>query len=130
MIEQLLTNRTIEGFQIAENAHCWIVMNGGYVIGCGSLLRYVGSDGAFFTNEDHGHKFGLPAPYDSQAEIESRIKTKVIESVELTRSTGDLTLRLGDARIEILCTSLGYENWQLDGPEGFLLIDRSQRQHG
>jgi hypothetical protein len=125
MIERLLMNRIIEGFQIGEDANCCIIMDGGYVISCQSLLRYVGSDGTLFTNQDHRHQFGLPSPLDCQSEIEKRTKQQAIESVEITPDTGDLTLSLGNGYIEVLCTSAGYENWQLNGPSGF--IDRDQR---
>jgi hypothetical protein len=128
MIEQILAGRTIKSFQIVECAHCWILLDGGYVIGCDSLVRYVGNDGLFFSNKDHGHQFGLPAPFDCESEINRRIENQTIVSVDVSPNTGDLTLQLENGHIEIICTSVAYENWQLEGRDGSLFIDRNQRQ--
>jgi len=69
MIEGLITNRAIESFQIREFSFCSIGIEGGYHLSCGSLLRYVGDDGLFITNQDHGHMFGLEKSYDAESEI-------------------------------------------------------------
>jgi hypothetical protein len=121
MIERLLADRSIESFQICEH---WssVGIEGGYAVGCGALLRYIGKDRVFITNEDHGQLFGLGAPYNAESEIESRTRGKVIKSAEIELDTGDLTLRLEDGCIEIVCSSVGYENWQLSGPNGFVMV--------
>jgi hypothetical protein len=127
-VEQLLTNRTITSFHIVECAHCWIALDGGYVIGCDSLLRFVGNDGVFFSNKDHGHQFGRPNPLDCEGEIDRRVKNQKIVSVDIAPTTGDLTLRLDNGCIEIICTSAPCENWQLEGRDGSLFIDLNQRR--
>jgi len=104
-----------------EHSHCLIGLSDSYSLGCGSLLRYIGNDGVFITNQDHGQWFGLGEPYNAESEIENRIKGKIIKSVAMRAETGDLELRVDDASIEVICSSLGYENWQLDGPNGFIM---------
>jgi hypothetical protein len=126
MVDHLLTNRSINNFEIWDHS-CSVGMDGGYSLNCGSLLRYVDNDGKFITSADHGHKFGLPDVYDAQDKIGCRIKGKLIESVEINKATADLTLFLDDARLELLCSSVGYENWQLYGPDGFVVVDRECR---
>lgn len=73
-------------------------------------------------NEDHGHQFGLPEPVDAEAEISKRLLGKIITAVELQLDTGDLMLRMEDGRLEIRCSSGGYENWQLNGPNGLVIV--------
>jgi hypothetical protein len=126
MIDHLLTNRSIKNFEIWEHS-CSVGMDSGYSLTCGAILRYVDDDGEFISTADHGHKFGLPGVYDAQGKIECRIKGKVIESVEINNVTADLTLFFDDARLEFLCSSVGYENWQLYGPNGFVMVDRECR---
>jgi len=122
MVSDLLTNRVIERFEIWEYSYCSIRIEGGYALACESWLRYAGKDGAFITNQDHGQSFGLTKPYDAANEIENRIRGKVIQSVEVRIDTGDVTLHLDDGRVELLCSSNGYENWQLYGPNGFVIV--------
>jgi hypothetical protein len=49
---------------------------------------------------------------------------RVIRRVEVSRDTGDLTLTLDDGRIEIICTSAGYEAYQLCGPDNLIMVGR------
>ncbi len=111
-IGDILTNRTVEGFSIGEHGVCFITLSGGSSLTQESLLRYVGS-GVFISAEDHLQQFGLPAPYDGEQNTRVKIVGKVIRRVEIARDTGDLTLTLDDARIEIICTSAGYEAYQV-----------------
>jgi hypothetical protein len=115
-IVDLLTNRTVEGFSIGEHGVCSITLTGGILLTQESLLRYVGS-GMFISAEDHLQQFGLPAPYDAEQGIRGRMVGKVIRRVEITHDTGDLTLTLDDGRIEIICTSAGYEAYPVYGPD-------------
>jgi len=121
MIAELITNRVVESFQIGEYS-AWIGLSDDFNLRCDSLLRFVGDDGTFITNEDHVHQFGLSEPIDAEAEISKRIQDKIISSVEAKSDTGDLTLRLNGGRLEMLCSSSGYENWTLNGPDGLLIV--------
>jgi hypothetical protein len=57
-------------------------------------------------------------------EIHGKIAGKMIRSVEVALSTGDLTLYFDDGRIEIVRTSAGYEAYQVYGPNNFIMIGR------
>jgi len=120
MFGELTTNRRIERFQIDEFSAS-IGISGGYNLVCECLLRFVGSDGAFITGEDHGQKFGLQEPCDAEAQIRKYILGETITAIELRDDSGDLTLRIDNGQLELICSSSGYENWQLYGP-AFLCI--------
>lgn len=122
-IAEIMTNRTVEGFSIGEHGVCSMNLSGGISLTQESLLRYVGS-GVFISAEDHLQQFGLPAPYDAEQDIRGRIVGKVIRRVEIARDTGDLTLTLDDGRLELICTSAGYEAYQVDGPDHLLVVGR------
>src|SRR5688500_16363540 len=112
-ISDVLTNRTVEGFSIGEHGFCCISLSDGYSLAAQTgLLRYVGNADTFVSSMDHGHQFGLPAPFDAEHEIRKHILNKPILSVKLAASTGDLTLRFDDGCIEIICTSAGYEAYE------------------
>ena len=121
---QLLTNRTVERFTIGDHGVSSLAISGGYLLSQGSLLRYVGNPGIFISSMDHKHQFGLPAPYDAEQDIHSRIAGKTIRRVEIAPGTGDLTLHFDDGRVEIICTSAGYEAYQICGPDNFIMVGR------
>ncbi len=123
-IGELLTNRTVERFTIGDHGVCSLTISGGYSLSQGSLLRYVGRPGVFISSMDHKHQFGLPAPYDAEQDIHSRIIGQTIRRVEITPGTGDLALCFDDGRIEIICTSAGYEAYQVYGPDNFIMVGR------
>lgn len=123
-IGELITNRTVERFTIGDHGICSLTISGGYSLTQESLLRYVGNAGVFISSMDHKHQFGLPAPYDAEQDIHGRIAGKVIRRVEVAPSTGDLTLCFDDGRIEIICTSAGYEAYQIYGPGNLIMVGR------
>ena len=122
-VADIFSNRTVEGFTIGEHGLCSITLSGGVSVTQESLLRYVGS-GVFISAEDNQHQFGLPAPYDAEQDIRGRIVGKVITRVEIARGTGDLALILDDGRLEIICTSAGYEAYQVYGPDNLIMVGR------
>lgn len=123
-IADILTHRTVERFTIREHGLCALTISGGYSLSQEALLRYVGTAGVFISASDHKHQFGLPSPYDAEAEIGRMIQGKVIRRVDVSRETGDLTLYFDEGRIEIICTSAGYEAYQLNGPGNLIMIGR------
>ena len=125
IIADILTGRTVEGFTIGEHGFCSLTISGGYSLTQEALLRYVGKAGDFISSLDHKHQFGLPSPYDAEQAILGKIESKVIRRVDLTSGTGDLTLSFDDGRIEIICTSAGYEAYQLYGPGNLIMVGRS-----
>ena len=127
-IIDLLTDRTVEGFAIGEHGICSIALSGDISLTEMCLLRYVGRSGVFISAEDHRHQFGLPAPYDAEQDIRSRIVGKVIRRAEVSRDTGDISLTLDDGRIEIICTSSGYEAYLIHGPNNLIMVGRGGRE--
>ena len=122
IIADLLNNRTIESFKIGEHGQCCLRLSSGYSLIQESLLRYIGASGEFITAKDHQQQFGLPSLYDAEQDIRGKIVGKIIKRVELNPETGDLALILDDGRIEIICTSAGYEAYQHCGPDNFILV--------
>jgi hypothetical protein len=86
--------------------------------------KYIGKSGDFISVEDHQQQFGLSSPYDAEQNIQDKIVGKEIKRVEWSSETGDLTLVLDDGRIEIICTSAGYEAYQLYGPDNLIMVGR------
>jgi len=123
-IVEILTNRLVERFTIGEHGFCSLLLNGGYSLTQDSLLRYVGSTGDFISSMDHMHQFGLPSPYDAEQDIRDKVEGKVIRRVDSIAITGDLILSFDDGRIEIICTSSGYEAYQLYGPNNLIMVGR------
>jgi hypothetical protein len=123
-IGELLTNRTVERFTIGDLGHCSLALSGGYLLSQDALVRFVGKPNVFISSMDHTHQFGLPSPYNAEQDIHDRIAGKTIRRVEVAPSTGDLTLYFDEGRIEIICTSAGYEAFQVYGPDNFIMVGR------
>jgi hypothetical protein len=69
-----------------------------------------------FTSEDDGQIFGLPAPVDACAEVNTRLRAAVVESVHVREDTADLTITFSTGHVvELISVSSGYEAWQLGG---------------
>jgi hypothetical protein len=87
------------------------------VVSC--LWRLIENGRIRFTSEDHGHKFGLPAPVDAAFEVNQRLKGATIIKVELRDGTLDMSLRFDSGHIlEVVPDSSGYEAWQLNNLTG------------
>lgn len=66
------------------------------------------------TSEDHGQKFGLPAPVDAAAAAGEALLGQMVETAEIQKNTGDLVLRFkGGTELQLLQMSGGHESWQL-----------------
>lgn len=82
------------------------------VIAC--LWRLVESGRIRFTSDDDGQQFGLPAPVDAEAEVNSRLAQVSVEAVELRQGTLDLELTFSTGHVlQIIPDSSGYEAWNL-----------------
>lgn len=65
------------------------------------------------TEEDDGHKFGLPEHIDAEAKANQIFEGRAIKDVQVDGATGDLILQLSDRiELEIIVASAGYECWQ------------------
>jgi len=83
------------------------------------LWRIVEHGRVVLTNQDHGHKFGLPAPMDAVAMSTELLAGRSISAVQLRDATADIVIEFsGDLRLEIIPISAGYERWQLRDPFG------------
>lgn len=123
-IADILTGRIVQEFTIGEHGSSTVVLTGGVSLTHESLLRYIRQSGVFVSAEDHGQQFGLPTPYDAETEIRDRIVGRPIKRVEVAKETGDLFLRFDEGRIEIICTSAGYEAYQIHGPDNLIMVGR------
>ena len=92
------------------------------VIAC--LWRLVDAGRIRVTSEDNGHQFGLPAPVDAAAEVNSRLAKASVAAVELREGTLDLELRFDSGHIlQIIPDSSGYEAWELsNGSSQFVAV--------
>jgi hypothetical protein len=78
-----------------------------------SLWRVVEGGRIAVTSEDDGHPFGLPAPMDAQEKSRGVFAGRLVRSVGVDAWTGDVTIQFeGDARLDVISSSAGYENWQ------------------
>jgi hypothetical protein len=75
------------------------------------------------SNEDHGQKYGLPAPIDAASRASSLLVGLEVEGVKVREGTMDILISLaGDIRLEIISFSSGYEGWQVTSPSGHQVI--------
>lgn len=120
-----LVGKTIKSFVIRENSWCGMEIEGGYHFGIETLCRYVGSDGSFVSAEDHRQQFGLSQPYDAETAIAKAIVGKIIKDVVLRQNTSDVALHLPEGLLEIICSSAGYESYQIRGPKDLIIVGRA-----
>lgn len=79
-------------------------------------------EGIVLSNEDHGHRYGLPAPVDAEAECRSLIGATVF-SAQVREGSRDLVIGFGPGlRLELVPLSSGYESWQVTGPHRLHII--------
>jgi hypothetical protein len=128
LIQDLIKGRKIINFSILEHGFCSMPLSDGYSISIETLCRFVGLNGEFIASNDQGHLFGLSAPFDASVEMSKAIKGKTIQKVLFSKDTGDLVLALDCGRFEIVCSSAGYECYQLNGPDGFIVVVLGGRQ--
>ncbi len=79
-----------------------------------STWRLVTAEGIKATSEDHGHKFGLPAPLDVIDVVKKTIDQQTIKQYNLDSKTGDLFLYFdNNCELQFLNLSSGYESWHI-----------------
>jgi len=83
------------------------------------LWRIIQQSRVVLTSEDHGQRFGLPAPVDAKAECIALLNGQAVTAASLKVVTADLVITFSsDLRLEIIPTSSGYESWQMRDPTG------------
>jgi len=71
------------------------------------------------SGDDHGQRFGLPAPVDTVAEATHLLSADAVTAVQLREGSADLVIEFSPhLRLEIIPISRGYESWQLSDPFG------------
>lgn len=86
------------------------------------LWRLLEAGRIIVTSDDHGQKFGLPAPVDSSLEVNRRIAGVGIVSARIREGSLDISIGFAnDHTLEVMPVSSGYEAWQLGG-NNLLLI--------
>eukprot|EP00920_Eleutheroschizon_duboscqi_P021874 GHVT01052592.1.p1 GENE.GHVT01052592.1~~GHVT01052592.1.p1 ORF type:complete len:141 (+),score=21.74 GHVT01052592.1:254-676(+) len=69
-----------------------------------------------FTSNDDGQLFGLPAPVDSCAKVNTPLRAAAVVSVHFREGTADLSITFSTGHVvELISVSSGYEAWQLSG---------------
>jgi hypothetical protein len=67
---------------------------------------------------DHQQRYGLPAPVDSIAELQYRLKDAVVINAHLDEESGDLLFEFA-YRIKLQVFNFtGYEVWEIHFPDG------------
>ncbi len=114
-----LVGRTLKRLT-GQKAGPWLFeFGGGTNVNVECLWRIIQEGRICATSEDHGHKFGLPAPFDAQSFAVKALEKKTVTSAALHPETADITLQFeGDVRLEIIPNSAGFESWQLRSPFG------------
>lgn len=75
------------------------------------------------SHEDHGQKYGLPAPVDAAKRASSLLTNVEINEAKVREGTADILISLaGDIQLEIIPFSSGYEAWQVTCPSGHQVI--------
>jgi len=127
-MKEILNHKRILSFSIHEKDNCTLALSDGYSLSIECLARFVNDENIFICANDHGHAFGLKTPFDAESQIKKAIENKDIKDIEFNSNTGDLTLYLESGSLQIICTSAGYENYQLDGPNDLLIAIHGGKQ--
>lgn len=99
---------------IGKKDYTWFFVFDGGSITTESTWRLVTAEGIKASSEDHGHKFGLPAPLDAIDETKKTVSQQTIKQYNLNARTGDLSLHFnGDCELHFLNLSSGYESWHI-----------------
>jgi hypothetical protein len=120
-----LKGKRITGFVIREHSSC-LVFERGYSLSIDGLCRYIGKNGTCIITEDHGQKFGLPAPFDAEASIQKQVLGQEVTDVSIRDDSKDMVIRFANGVLEIISTSTGYETAQLHGPSDLFVVFRHE----
>jgi hypothetical protein len=110
---------------LTRREYDWVIAcndDASLVIAC--LWRLVESGRIRLTSEDDGQQFGLPAPVDAEAEVNTRLAGAAIVAVELRQGLLDLELRFSTGHaLQIIPDSAGYEAWNVStGDRQFIAV--------
>lgn len=102
----------------------WVFrFEGGSVLTVGGLWRVVGRTRVEIAQDDHLQLFGLSEPVDAGRRVLDAIAGTAVTAAAFDAISGDLRITFGSgARLEALTDSCGYESWQLQRPDGIVLV--------
>lgn len=108
---------------LVRDGHEWrFRFDGDIEIVVESLWRLLKDDRLTWMSEDDGHQFGLPAPVNAAAEVNTALAGRTLERADLREGTSDLTLRFsGGDVLEFVTDSAGYEAWRAYYPGGCIV---------
>jgi hypothetical protein len=80
--------------------------------------RLIKDGKAGISSFDHQQKYGLPAPIDAIAEMQSQLHEKPVTDARWDTETGDLLFEFGgDTKLQVFNFS-SYELWEMKFPDG------------
>ena len=114
-----LVGDTLAKAEFFRESESWLLTFGsGSTINIECLWRLKVNGTIVATGYDHGHMFGLPAPFDSSAALLERVKGESVSFVRVQSGTTDLHTGFGPTHVfEALPVSTGYESWQATSPK-------------
>lgn len=122
----LINDRLIDVERVEENCSWHLKFGSGATLNIDCLWRIVKDGTLSSTSEDHGHKFGLPAPFDG-VEALKELNRSAISAVALRDGTADVALYFGEyVVLEIIPMFGGYESWSASRPGRGTIIAGAQ----
>jgi hypothetical protein len=102
-----------------RESESWLLTFGsGSTINIACLWRLKENGRIVATGYDHGHVFGLPAPFDSSLALVECIRAEPVSLVHVQSGATDLKIGFGPRyMLEVLPVSAGYESWQATSPK-------------
>src|SRR5262245_53342123 len=104
---------------IEHDEHTWrfLFSNGGQCQADGGTWTLAGPSGLVAASDDHGHKFGLPAPVDCIGEAMAALRGHQVVDAVVSHGRPDLVIRFdSQLRLDVLALSRGYECWCTTDP--------------
>jgi hypothetical protein len=117
-----LIGRSIASVEQWEGCPCVLQFAGGYRLQVESLWRLLSSGNLVLTSRDEGQFFGRNEPVCALTELSSKLLGQVLNALQVTQGTADLTLHFGQHVLQVVSDSSGYEAWQVEGPAGTVAV--------
>jgi hypothetical protein len=89
-----MVGKSIKEALFAEPGSWWFNFSGGGQCSIhGGIWRLTDAETMIVSSQDHGHQFGLPAPFDVSSIFMARINNALVKSVEIRTGAPDLLIR-------------------------------------
>lgn len=100
---------------VVHREHDWIFhFENDVAISVHTSWRIVSEGRNQFGDCDDGQRFGLPAPIAGEQIALERLQNKSIRRLTIREDTGDLSISVDGAILEVIHISSGYEGWHLN----------------